>query len=216
MGYRGKLAAQEQARRLRAENRTLADIAATLGVSKSSVSVWVRDVPFTPSPRRYGPQRRTHPAHTAKLRQIEELDELGIQRIGTLGEHAFLVAGVALYAGEGTKGDGAVAFANTDPRMIAFFCAWLRRFFVIDEARLRVRVYLHQGLDLEAAERHWAHVTGVPRTQFRAPYRAVADPTTRRTKHEFGCAYVSYGCSTTHRTIMGLIRALLSSDVLPG
>ena len=159
---------------------TLADIAATLGVSKSSVSVWVRDVPFTPSKRRYGPQRRTHPAHTAKLRQIEELDELGIQRIGTLGEEAFLVAGIALYAGEGTKSDGTVSFANTDPRMVAFFCAWLRRFFVIDESRLRVRVYLHEGLDLDAAERHWSDVTGVPRTQFRAPYRAVADPTIRR------------------------------------
>lgn len=216
MGYRGKLAAQAEARRMRAENRTLADIAASLGVSKSSVSVWVRDVPFTPSRRRTGPQRRTHPAHTAKLRQIEELDELGVQRIGTLGEHAFLVAGVALYAGEGTKGDGTVAFANTDPSMVAFFCAWLRRFFVIDESRLRVRVYLHDGLDLEAAERRWARVTGVPRTQFGAPYRAVADPTIRRTRHQYGCAYVRYTCSTTHRTIMGLIRALLSSDVLPG
>ena len=87
---------------------------------------------------------------------------------------------------------------------------------MIDESRLRVHVYLHEGLDLEAAERHWARVTGVPRTQFRAPYRAVADPTMRTTKHEFGCAYVSYACSTTHRTIMGLIRALLSSDAIPG
>src|SRR4051794_16978529 len=101
MGYRGKLEAQEKARLMRAENMTLADIAATLGVSKSSVSVWVRDVPFTPSKRRYGPQHRPHPFHLAKLRQIEELNELGIQRIGTLGEEAFLVAGVALYAGEG-------------------------------------------------------------------------------------------------------------------
>ena len=113
----------------RAENMTLADIAATLGVSKSSVSLWVRDVPFTPSKRRSGPQRRPHPAHTAKLRQIEELNELGIKRIGTLGEEAFLVAGLALYAGEGSKGDGMVNFANTDERMISFFCAWLRRFF---------------------------------------------------------------------------------------
>jgi hypothetical protein len=216
MGYRGKLEAQQQARRMRAENMTLADIAAVLGVSRSSVSLWVRDVPFTPSTRRYGPQRRTHPAHTAKLRQIEELDRLGIQRIGTLGEHAFLVAGVALYAGEGAKGDGVVKFANTDARMIAFFCAWLRRVFVIDESRLRVHVYLHEGLDLEAADRHWARVTGVPRTQFRTPYRAVADPTMRKTKHEFGCAYVSYACTITHRTIMGLARALLSSQPIPG
>ena len=43
-------------------------------------------------------------------------------------------------------------FANTDATMVAFFCAWLRRFFTIDESRLRVRVYLHEGLDLDAAE----------------------------------------------------------------
>jgi hypothetical protein len=216
MGYRGKLEAQEKARLMRAENMTLADIAATLGVSKSSVSVWVRDVPFTPSKRRYGAKRTTHPAHTAKLRQIEQLNELGIKRIGTLGEEAFLAAGVALYAGEGAKNDGNIVFANTDARMVSFFCAWLRRFFEIDESRIRIRVYLHEGLDLDAAERHWSQVTGVPRCQFRAPYRATADSTIRRTKHEYGCVYVNYGCSTTHRAIMGLIRALLSSQAIPG
>jgi transposase len=52
MGYRGKVEEQERARALRAEGHTLADIAAKLGVAKSSVSLWVRDVPFTPSPRR--------------------------------------------------------------------------------------------------------------------------------------------------------------------
>ena len=216
MGYRGKLEAQEKARLMRAENMTLAAIAATLGVSKSSVSVWVRDVPFTPSKRRYGPHRRPHAQHLAKIRQIEELNELGIQRIGTLDEQAFLAAGVALYAGEGAKNDGNVMFANTDARMVSFFCAWLRHFFVIDESRLRIRVYLHEGLDLDAADQHWSEVTGVPRTQFRAPYRAAADPTIRTTKHENGCVYVNYGCSTTHRTIMGLIRALLSSQAIPG
>jgi len=216
MGYRGKLAEQARARALRAENMTLADIATVLGVSKSSVSLWVRDVPFTPSKRRTGPKRSTHPARTAKLRQIDELNAHGLQRIGILTEDAFLVAGVALYAGEGAKGDGEVVFANTDPNMVAFFCAWLRHFFAIDESRLRVRVYLHEGLDLQAAEDHWSALTDVPRGQFHAAYRAPADATIRRNKHEFGCVYVRYGCVTTHRTIMGLIRALLSSQAIPG
>jgi len=35
-----------------------------------------------------------------------------------------------------------VKFANTDPDMVAFFCAWLRHFFDVDEARLRLSVYL--------------------------------------------------------------------------
>jgi hypothetical protein len=216
MGYRGKVEQRAQARVLRAQNLTLASIAAQLGVSKSSVSVWVRDVPFIPSKRRYGPKRTTHPARRAKLRQIEELDRLGVDRIGTLSDEAFLVAGVALYAGEGAKTDGNVVFANTDASMVRLFCAWLRRFFDIDESRLRIRVYLHEGLDLDAAEERWSEVTGVPRSQFRAPYRAPADPTMRKTKHDHGCVYVNYGGSATHRAIMGLIRALLSSRAIPG
>jgi hypothetical protein len=109
-----------------------------------------------------------------------------------------------------------VRFANTDSTMVGFFCAWLRRFFDIDESRLRVRVYLHQGLDLDAAQAHWSLVTAVPLAQFRKPYRAVADPSIRRNKHEFGCVYVDYSCTTTHRRIMGLVRALLSSGAIPG
>jgi hypothetical protein len=201
---------------MRAAGATLQHIATTLGVSNSSVSVWVRDVEFTPSPRRYGAQRRPHPAHEAKLQQIEELDAEGAARIDTLSDHAFLVAGVALYAGEGGKRDGDVMFANTDARMMRFFCAWLRRFFAVDESRLRVRVYLHEGLDLDAAEQYWSEVTGVPRAQFRTGYRAAADPSIRTNKHEHGCVYVTYGCSATHRRIMGLIRALLSSGAIPG
>jgi hypothetical protein len=64
MGYRGKVREQEEARRLRAQGWILSRIAEELGVSKSSVSLWVRDVPFTPSKRRYGPQARYHPWQT--------------------------------------------------------------------------------------------------------------------------------------------------------
>ena len=216
VGYRGKLVEREEARRLRAQAKTLQEIADTLGVSKSSVSIWVRDVPFTPSKRRYGPRRRRHPFHERKLREIAECDAEGIRRIGTLEEQAFLVAGVALYAGEGSKREHAVLFANTDPAMVRFFCEWLRRFFEVDESWLRVRVYLRQGLDLDAAHGAWSAVTGVPLTQFRAPYRAVADPTIRTNKHEHGCCYGYFCCSKTHRQIMGLIRALLSSQAIPG
>jgi len=216
MGYRGKVVEQERAREMRARSMTLQDIATELGVSKSSVSLWVRDVEFVPSPRRTGAQRRPHPAHEAKLAQIAACDAEGVARIGSLSDEAFFASGIALYAGEGSKTDGSVKFANTDTSMVRFFCAWLRRFFVIDEGRLRIRVYLHEGLDLEAAEAHWSLVTGVPRDQFGAVYRAKADPSIRRAKHEFGCVYVCYACSTTHRQIMGLVRALLTCGAIPG
>lgn len=216
MGYRGKVKEQERARALRAQNRTLADIAETLGVSKSSVSIWVRDVPFTPTLKLRGPHRRPHPAHEAKLRQIEELNRAGQERIGELSDEAFFSAGIALYAGEGSKTDGEVRFVNSDAAMIRFFCAWFRRFFDVDETRLRGRLYLHQGLDLSAAEAFWSAVTRIPTTQFQNAYRAVPDPSIRRNKHEQGCFSVGYACSRTHREVMGLVRALLSSRALPG
>ena len=216
MGYRGKVRKQEEARRLRAQGWILSRIAEELGVSKSSVSLWVRDVPFTPSKRRYGPQARYHPWQTRKLQEIAEMREWGLGKIGRLSEKAFLAAGAALYAGEGSKTGHCVTFANTDPTMVHFFCAWLRRFFDIDESRLRVRVYLHQGLDLDAAEEFWVEVTGIPRSQFGKPYRAVADSSIRKTKHEHGCVYVNYSCARTLRGILGLTRALLSSDSYSG
>jgi transcriptional regulator with XRE-family HTH domain len=215
VGYRGKLEAQEKARLLRAEGRTLADIAALLGVSKSSVSLWVRDMDIEVR-RRAPTRRRPHPFHLAKLAEVDECNRVGRERLACISEEAFLVAGTALYAGEGAKRDGNVLFANTDAQMVRFFCAWFRRFFSVDEDRLRVRVYLHEGLDIEAAEDFWSAVTGVPRSQFRAPYRAKADASIRSNKHEHGCVYVGYSCSRTHREVMGLVRALLTSGAVPG
>ena len=163
--------------------------------------------------------RRPRPPNRLQLAKQAEIDRLlaeGRDRIGRMTEREFLVAGTALYAGEGAKQDGNVLFANTDARLIAFFCAWFRHFFDPDEARMRCRVYLHQGLDLAEAEAFWSATTGIPLTQFGKAYRAVADPTFRVNKHTYGCAYVRYGCTRTHRTIMGLMAALLSSDAIPG
>jgi hypothetical protein len=215
VGYRGKVEEQQRASAMREAGRTLKDIAQTLGVSKSSVSLWVRDIDV--EIRRVRPtRRRANSLHDAKVAEIESCNRLGVERIGVLEDKEFLVTGLALYAGEGAKRDGEVIFANTDTRMVAVFCAWLRHFFAIDESRLRVRVYLHNGLDLDAAQQYWSRITGVPREQFNAPYRAKADPTIRANKHEYGCVYVRYCCSRTHRQIMGLMRALLSLDAIPG
>ncbi len=46
MGYRGKVDEQNRARDLRAQAWTMEEIAEELGVSKSSVSLWTRDVEF--------------------------------------------------------------------------------------------------------------------------------------------------------------------------
>ncbi len=212
MGYRGKVVEQERARALRAEAWTLAEIAAELDVARSSVSLWVRDVEFAPRPRRTARRRAPNRLQVAKQAEIDRMRQEGIERIGVLSDRDLLIAGTALYAGEGAKQNGEVRFTNTDPRMVLLFCAWLRRFFAVDESRLRARLYLHEGLDLDRATRFWSELTAISPGQFRLPYRAAADATRRTTKHEHGCIGVGYCCSRTQRGVMGLVEALLSCD----
>lgn len=212
MGYRGKLEEQERARELRARAWTLQEIATELGVAKSSVSLWVRDVDFVPRPRlnrNYGARaHRPHRQRARKLDEIARLDAEGRERLESLSRREALVAGVALYAGEGSKTDGCVSMANTNAELLAFFCRWLREFFEVDEGRLRGRIYLHQGLDVVAATEYWSTVTDVPVAQFGKPYRAAADRTRRHARHRRGCATISYSCARTHREVMGMVRAL--------
>ena len=79
MGYGGKYVERARARELRAQAWTLNEIAAELGVAKASVSVWVRDVDFTP-----GPRNRGHPAgpfHPMRLKKEAEIARCAYQAV---------------------------------------------------------------------------------------------------------------------------------------
>ncbi len=219
MGYRGKVVERSRARELRAAAWTLADIAAELGVAKSSVSRWVRDVEFDPRPRRTARRRAPSKVQRRKAADIELRRSEGIARVGSMSEREFLLAGVGLYAGDGSKTGNEVAFSNSNPDLVRFFCRWFREFFAVDESRLRVRLYLHEDLVLEAAEQFWSQVCAIPRVQFHRAYRARADPTIRSNRHVHGCCHVRYGSTAALREIKGMMEGLVlvtSLPILPG
>lgn len=211
MGNRGHVEKQERARELRAQAWTLAAIAAELDCAKSSASLWTRGVDFTPKPRSRGhSSQRPHPLHLQKLAEIEECRLWAAEQIGDMSDRDLLMAGIGLYAGDGAKTGNEVRFANSNARLVALHCTWLRRFFEPDESRLRVSLYLHRGLDLDAANEFWASVTGIPTDQFYKPYRAEPDVGIRHNKHEHGCAHIRYASVRTLRKVQGLIEALVS------
>ena len=139
MGYRGKLEAQEQARLVRAENMTL-----RLHRRHARCQQVVR-IRLGPDRRPLCPvQTQTWRATlavvilpTPSLSGVRSRSSTSVSSESALAKkfpHRFCVA---LYAGEGTKGDGAVVFANSDPRMVAFFSAWwlAALLHAIDESR---------------------------------------------------------------------------------
>ena len=124
MGYRGRVEERQRARELRARSWTLNEIANELGVSKSSVSTWVRDVEFAPRPRNRGhPAGPKHPMRVKKEAEIERCRLEAEQWQTTLTERDLEMFVLGLYAGEGSKTDGEVAMANTDPAYLSMFFA---------------------------------------------------------------------------------------------
>jgi hypothetical protein len=220
VGYAGKWRERERACELRAQAWTLQAIADELGVSKGSVSVWVRNIDFVPRPRNRGRRSdKPHPLHVEKLAQIERCRAEAEQLIGELSEREFLVFGLALYLGEGAKTEASgLGLANTSGPVMVSFVRWLRHFFEIDESRLRVRLYLHDDLDVDAATAYWSALLRIPEQQFHRPYRPQrkTNPGHRQSKHEFGCATVRFSDITLHRRVMALVEAVTSAVAIPG
>ncbi|MEU7425692.1 hypothetical protein [Streptomyces sp. NPDC040750] len=159
-----------KARELRLQGWTYDRIQLELGCSKSSVSLWVRDLPR--------PERRD-PTEQAKLaaakrweHELAARDEkrrrtkaAAAAEIGALSERDLFLTGVALYWAEGGKDKPYarrenVEFVNSDSGVIRIFLAWLD-LLGVERERLRCRVMIHATGDIAGAERHWADIVGL-------------------------------------------------------
>ncbi|WP_436786497.1 hypothetical protein [Yinghuangia sp. YIM S10712] len=185
---KAKVEQRERARTLRLQGKTYDEIVEELGVSKSSVSLWVRDLP---KPREQSPEAMTR--HMDMMRAVR--DENVKQRVERnhresadefthLSERELLALGVGLYWAEGTKSKPwrpakRVDFVNSDPGMIRVFLAWLRS-LGLGTDRCTFRVFIHETADVAAAERFWADVVGVPAEDFQPVVLKKHNPTTVR------------------------------------
>ncbi|MEV5381937.1 hypothetical protein [Streptomyces sp. NPDC052721] len=164
-----------RARELRLQGWTYDRIEAELGCSRSSVSLWVRDLP---RPERLDPTEQAKLA--ARKRWEHELavrDEKRRQtkaaataEIGDISDRDLFIAGIALYWAEGTKDKPharreRVAFVNSDPGMIRLFLAWLD-LLQVERDTVSYRVMIHESADVQGAERYWADLVEADRGSF--------------------------------------------------
>ncbi|MFF6995596.1 hypothetical protein ACFY93_11625 [Streptomyces sp. NPDC008313] len=166
---------RERARELRLQGWTYDRIQLELGCSKSSISLWVRDLP---KPERRAPSEQAKLA--SRMRWEHELAVRDEERqrtkaaasheIGVMTERDLFMAGVALYWAEGAKDKTYarrenVMFVNSDTGVIRMYLAWLNLLGVSPE-RLQYRVMIHMTADIEDAKRYWADVIGVDASTF--------------------------------------------------
>ncbi|MGW7168431.1 hypothetical protein ACWGH3_24670 [Streptomyces sp. NPDC054884] len=166
---------REGARELRQQGWTYNQIQAELGCSKSSVSLWVRDLPHPEPKRTPEEQRERMNAGLAQLmasreQKREATKQEAAAAIGALSDRELFLAGVALYWAEGTKDKPhvrreCVEFVNSDPGMIRVFLAWLD-LLGVNRDRLHCRVMIHESADVAAAEHYWSNLTAIDESAF--------------------------------------------------
>jgi transposase len=226
-----------KARELRAGGSTYDEIAAELGVSKGSVSLWVRDMP-----RRgrlsYEEFRKRNSEGVAKYwaaeRPIREarrqqISDSAAAQIGELSDREVVIAGAIAYWCEGAKSkphrrSEQLDFINSDPQLISFFIRFLTVAGVAPD-RLVCRLHIHECADVAAAQQFWIELTGLPAEQFRRPTLKRHNPkTVRKNTGEsyHGCLIIKVrGSAELYRQVEGWAFAAMAppskdSNATPG
>ncbi len=175
-----KFALRIKAREMRSRGESVKVIAKKLRVSKSTASLWVRDIILTVDQLEKlikrkivgGELGRTRGAFVQKKRRLDMMKQReneGIERLKNLSEGEFFAAGIALYWGEGSKKKREFYVCNSNPKIIQFIIIWLKKFFGVGVDRLSAVVginEIHRERE-EIVKKFWSEQTDIPLNQFR-------------------------------------------------
>lgn len=196
---------REKAIALRRQGWSYREIREVVPVSKSSLSLWLRDIDLTEEQydrlvlMRH--KSRTAAGRTIQARRVARRQATighACSQVTHLAESELFVAGIAAYWSEGSKAkpwrpSDRVTFMNSDADLICLFLRWLELVGVTRD-RLIFRVSIHETADLEAAHRYWMAVVEAPADQFRRAVIKRHKPLTKR--KNVGDDY--HGCLTVN------------------
>ncbi len=167
--------------RMRTEGASIAEIARKFSVSKSTASIWCRDVILTTKQQKFLKQRMIDAGHSGRLKgalqnkvgkekRVKEAELLAEKLlVSHAGDPRFFV-GIGLYWGEGTKTDqSATSFINSDPLAIKFMYHWFQDFLGVSRDRFNPYItltLLHKERE-EVVKKFWAKELGLPVVQIR-------------------------------------------------
>jgi transposase len=221
---RAKDELRETAVAMRLEGRSYREIKEVLGVSKSSLSLWLRDVPMTDEQREAlyfrrveGAERRTVAIRAHNLTARQRTVNQARAQIQQLAESELFVAGVVAYWAEGSKAKPwrpttLVSFMNSDPGLILLFIRWLQLLGVGLDC-LKFRISIHESADVPAATEFWSNVIGMTASRFQRPTLKRHNPKSvrRNVGHTYhGCLVITVEKSSElYRRIAGWFGGLV-------
>ncbi len=166
-----------KALKLREKGMSYSAIKEKLGVSKSTLSYWLRDMPLSRDKinalRAHSPRRIEKFRETMRIKRDVRLNSVFKKvssDLGMLSRRELLIAGFFLYWGEGGKTKAyAITLSNTDPSMIRFYLSWIK-ILAIPQSKVKVRLHLYTDMNIKNETEFWIKETKISSDQFKKPH----------------------------------------------
>jgi len=205
---------KEKALELRQLGKSYREIQKTVKVSKSSLSLWLKEYPLSSDQiqklRDNNPERISHYRETrrkqreALLKQIYDNEK---PLILPLSFRDLFIAGLFLYWGEGAKTKMSwFSLSNTDPSMIRFFISWIEKSLHLNRNDIKIRLHLYTDMDIRREIDFWSKELNIPKSQFRKPYikKNLQHNITYKGFRHGTCNIIINNAIVTKRILMGL------------
>jgi predicted transcriptional regulator len=169
--------------KLRKSGKSYSQINRLLGVPKSTLSYWLKDLVISKIAQGKINKRAYEKSIKSLIKRNKNQTFLARERAEKIKKEAkqeflkffkdpLFIAGVSLYWAEGYKKGAhgskwkSVDFANSDPEMIKIMMKFFRKFCEVEENRFRIQLISHPNINLNKAIEFWSIKTNISRKQF--------------------------------------------------
>ena len=199
-------------------------IKAKMELSKSTLSDWLRDIPFIPNKQvleRIGSAKLKSARfkNQQRINNVQEMRELAKNEVGILTKRDLWFLGIGLYLGEGTKMNETVRISNSDPGVIKIILKWFKEVCGLKDENFTLLLYSYPDIDVDWAINYWSKITGLPKKQFAKTQIDVRNNKLKKKQNKlpYGTLHIrvrSYGKKdfgrSLHRRIMGWIETSIN------
>lgn len=169
---------KEKALALRKQEMSYSQIKSILGISKGTLSEWLKDYPLSKERidalRGKNEKRIERYRETRRRTKEKRLNEFYLEqksKVFPLTKRDFFIAGLFLYWGEGSKTISSnISVSNTDPSVINFFIDWATNYLDVPKEKINIQLHLYNDMDINKEVNFWSVRLNIPKDQFAKPY----------------------------------------------
>jgi hypothetical protein len=198
-------------------------IAKKIKISKSTLSCWLKDIPYTPNKEVWkriqnGPLESGRLMHNKRVEKTKKIKTDAKNELGSITKRDLWMLGIGLYLGEGSKSYEIIRIINSDPKIVKLSISWFKKICNLSNKNITIAIHLYPDNNINECLTFWSKNLNIPLVQFRKTQidKRLGKSVKKAHKLPYGTAHVTivsngnpkFGVNL-HRKIMGWIESCL-------